>query len=253
MTPSSAVVACSTLVSELEQVAPEVPLRTIPQELHEFPANPPDDAAIEQAVTEAIDGFDDEGYDHIAVAYSRTNRGLAAVRAGTTPLFVSPFDDCIDLLRRDRTPKADGTYYLTRGWVDHGVDLYKLYRAYAGTLDELVASFHQAESIAGFDWHAGDRFTRLTAETPRPTEDALDRFFEELVGPFTDVVLVDTGTLTPFHQTYAEEFAAFLETYATADSVSVTVEPGTHRWLGDLVTGDESIPRIRPGDLIGDR
>lgn len=251
------VVACSTLYAELAAVAPSAPVQYVPQEHHEFPSNPPDDQAIATAVQDAVDTLDATGLDGIAVAYSRTNHGLGAVEARTAPLFVMTADDCVDLLRATDDPKADGVYYLTRGVIDRGIDARKLHRAYRGELEALIEAFEAAQAdddTLVVDWHHSDRIARLAETAPAPPA-SVDRFFEALLGSFTDVALVDTPTVTPFHRRYAERFARLVERYATnVDAVEVHTVGGTHHRLSSLVTGEATdCTVVPPGSAVGER
>lgn len=241
------IVACATLYAELRELVPETSIRFVPQELHELPADPPDDSAIHAAVQRRVDQFDDGSRPYIAVAYSRSNAGIGSVSAERTPLAVWRVDDCVSVyrFRRAGDAKEPGTYYLTRGWIDRGIDAYKLYLAHRGELDRLRGNFESAASRypdLSADWAGSDRLRRIS-EGPSST-DAVDAVFDDLLSFFDRVVLLDTGTLRPFHHDYAERFASFLDEFSTSETdVRTEVEPADMDLLEALCSGNQS--RIR--------
>lgn len=230
------VVACETLSVDVERIAPDADVRYVRQELHEFPVNVPLHDAIVEAVQSAVDELDAPDRDRIAVCYANGAGDLAGVQSEHAPLVVSRTADCVSTLlpreeyaRDDGDPKTFGTFYVTRGTIDRGVDSYKLYSAYAGTLEALVEEFEvAARDTPGMtvSWHDGDRFRRTAERDSHPSSGSLDAFFYEVVQYYDRVALLDTGALTPFHHEYARRVAAFIERLQAAhgDEGAVSVE-----------------------------
>jgi hypothetical protein len=212
------VVACEALYPLVERFAPQAPVRYLPAELHEFPVNVPVDTAIGDRVQSAVDDLDHPALEAIAVSYATSGAGLSGISSQHVPLLVSKADDCTaTVLPHDERDagenKAAGTFYLTRGWIDCGVDSYKLYKAYRGEIGDLVDRFEaarEADPALRVSWPDGDRFHRARQITPGSTG-TLDRFFHSVVQYYDRVTIVDTGDLHPIHHDYAEAVRSFIE------------------------------------------
>lgn len=211
------VVACEALYPAVERLVPDAAVRYVPPELHEFPANVPDERSLSAAVQARVDALDDPSLDRIAVCYAL---GGAELRSTHAPLVLSRADDCVSQLlgpgepTATGEPKAAGTYYLTRGWIDAAVDAYKLYRAYRGEADALLARFEAAAADhpdLRVSWADGEAYARAVAAADRVTAEQAGRSVHEIVGYYDRVALVDAGDLHDVHREYAESFRAFLE------------------------------------------
>ncbi|MDZ7702526.1 MAG: DUF1638 domain-containing protein [Halobacteriales archaeon] len=212
------IVACEALYALVERFAPHAPVRYLPAELHEFPVNVPLEDEIGRRVQAAIDELDEPGRETIVVSYAMaadTREGLTAEHAS---LRCAADADCTSTVLPDRVDaygenKAPRTWYLTRGWIDCGVDAYKLYRAYLGDLEGLVARFETAVAEhpdLRVGWPDGERFARAVDRPSPVAADRLDAFFRDVVGYYDRVVLVDTGDLHPLHHEYAEDVRRFV-------------------------------------------
>ncbi|HSH70451.1 MAG TPA: DUF1638 domain-containing protein, partial [Deferrisomatales bacterium] len=82
-----------------------------------------------------------QGFDRIVVGYGFCGKGLVGARAAEQPLVIPMVPDCIALLLgsaeryRELRAQEPGTYFLTRGWVEHGggpLDKAAAYRAALG-------------------------------------------------------------------------------------------------------------------------
>jgi hypothetical protein len=246
------VVACETLYSELNALAAELDLdldvRYVPQELHEFPVNVPQETAIADAVQSRIDDLDRPELDRIVVSYATSGGGIRGLVSEHAPLVVSTADDCISsfIYRTEDwsmgEPKEFGTYYLSRGWIDCGVDSYKLSKAYEGTDDELVARFEAAAADhpdMRVTWADGDLFATALEQRDLEGEQA-GRFFHKVLEYFRRVKLVDNDNLYDFHHEYAESFRAFVERlsaeHGDGHDVSLEVIDGDLHLLRSLLT-----------------
>ncbi|MFC7046126.1 DUF1638 domain-containing protein [Halobacteriaceae archaeon GCM10025711] len=163
--------------------------------------------------------------------------------ADRTPLFVSRADDCISLFTHRveqwtmGEPKAFGTYYLTRGWIDAGVDSYKLYRAYRGEEAALLDWFDRAASRhpdLRVTWPDGDRYAAALERGYELSPDLVGRFFHEVVQYYERVKLVDTGRLYEFHHEYAATVRSFVEDLSAEHGDGHTVDL-------QVIDGDRSL------------
>jgi hypothetical protein len=214
------VVACEALYSEVERICPDARVEYVPQELHEFPTSVPRTADIEERLRTAIDRLDSPDLDRIVVVYANHDGSIGDPRPVQTPVVLSRPEDCVSLflpggeLTETGERKEFGTYYLTRGVIDCGVDSYKLYTAYRGRTDELVAEFEAARDAhpdLRVTWADGERFGAAVDRQRSPSGGGVDRFFHEILQYYERVELVDTGGLYEHHHEYAETFRAFVE------------------------------------------
>jgi hypothetical protein len=214
------VVACEALYSEVERICPDARIKYVPQGLHEFPTNVPLTADIEERLRTAIDRLDSPDLDRIVVVYANHGGDVGDPRPVRTPVLLSRPEDCVSLFLpgSDATETGErkefGTYYLTRGVIDCGVDSYKLYAAYRGRTDELVAEFEEARKShpdLRVTWADGERFDAAVDRQRSLSEETVGRFFHEILQYYERVKLVDTGGLYEHHHEYAETFRAFVE------------------------------------------
>jgi len=250
------VVACGALYRDVESLlAPldtEADVRYVPQELHEFPVNVAVERDIAAAVQSRIDALDRPETDRIVLTYARSG-GVAGVAAESTPLVVSTADDCIATFVHSvepwamGEPKEFGTYYLSAGLIDRGVDSYKLYSGFVGEDDALLARFERAvadDPAMCVDWHDGDVFARALETRALDAEQA-GRFFHQVLRYYERVKLIDTGHLRPFHREYAESFRAFVADlsaeHGDGHDVTLTTIDGDLSLLRTLLT-------TRPGE-----
>lgn len=212
------IVACEGLYNLVQRYRPDAAVEYVPAELHEFPVNVPLDATIVDRIQTAIDTLDTPDRDRIVVSYAlddAENR-LSSAHA---PLVIADEIDCISTVLPDTVEafgenKAPGTLYLTRGWIDCGVDSYKLYRAYRDDLEGLIAEFEGAAERhpdLRYTWHRGDRFRRAITQASPSSGDLADEFFRSVVEHYHRVALVDTGDLYEVHHGYARRTRRFIE------------------------------------------
>lgn len=240
-------VACETLYPEIEAIRPDADVRYVPQEYHEFPVSDPLDAEISARVQAAVDDLDGPDRDRIVVIYATTSDGLRGVESTHAPLVVSRAGDCISIFTRDGDPastgdpKAAGTYYLTRGWVDCAVDSYKLYMAYRGDEADLLDRFERAAGDRRVTWADGDRYRQAVEQGQSMSGEVVGRFFHEVVQYYDRVELLDTGHLRDFDREYAERFRSFVQ--------SLRTEHGDGGFV-DLAVTDGNLSVLRA--LLGD-
>lgn len=265
MTATPGVVACSTLYAELGAFDADAVCRFVPQELHESPMDPGDPAAARDRVQAAVDGLSGDDRPHVAVAYARSEDDLVGVTAREVPLVVWRVGDCVDaLLGADGPgdPKEPGTFYLTRGSIDRGVDPFKLYLAYRGEAEGLVDWFDsRVGDTAGIEvtWHRGGRMRRAIEAGAVGDIEAVRDAFRRQLSYYDRVALVDTDTLEPVHRAYARRFVGFLADVLgdggdrpTIDLGEVPGDPSIlESMLGWPGTDDVGLEVVGPGDRVG--
>ena len=116
------VIACSVMKDELKALSPAgVQLEFMDIALHRTPLTMPH--RIQEKIHQA-----DSGIDYIVLGYGLCGNGVLGVRAEKQPLVVPLAHDCIGIFlgssraRHREQDKAPGTYYLTRGWIDEGIN-----------------------------------------------------------------------------------------------------------------------------------
>ncbi len=243
------VVACEALYNLIERMAPAATIRYIPAELHEFPVNVPVESDIRDRVHAAVTGLVDAGCDPIVVSYAMNPDTKRHLRSMDDAVVVSDAADCISTVLPEGSShfgenKSPHSLYLTRGWIDCGVDGYKLYRAYRDDLDDLLHSFDEAAARHDdlrVTWHTGDRFNQARLNRLGTSDELVDRFFHEVVAYYDRVVLVDTGDLYAVHRNYAESVRSFIARLRQAegdgDSVTLTTLETDMSGLRSLLEG----------------
>lgn len=239
------IVACETLYAELRRLVPDATVRYVPQEYHEFPVNVPRDDEITAVVDGHLTELEAADVDRIAILYDAADETLSGIRSPTVPVFVSRAGDCVSVFLHGSEPvvagerKARRTYYLTRGWIDRGVDAHKLYRGFLGTGTELEDWFDRAvadHEDVRITWPDTDAYARAVERGEGMSREAIGRFFHDVGGYYRRVRLVDTGTCHDVHREYAEAFRSFLEELSAEYGDGHDVEL-------DVVDGDGSVLR----------
>ena len=119
------IIACKTLVDEVESLRGSVQVDYCDGFLHDTPEK------LRQTLNERIAATPGEGT--ILLAYGRCSNGTAGLVAGAHRLVLPAVDDCIALLLGSRRAYKrefaahPGTYYYTRGWVEELEDPYREY------------------------------------------------------------------------------------------------------------------------------
>lgn len=257
------IVACETLYPEIPSLAPASAVRYVPQWYHEFPIHTPESDRANEILQEQIDALEEAGVDRILVIY-HDSAALTGLRSESVPLFVYRGRDCIEL-QLTGEPNGPGgerkqgaTYYLTRGWIDVAVDSYKVYKAYAGELEELIGAFEEAQaSIPGMrvSWPRSEMIQQAAtrSEQMRSEPAALLR---NVIGSYRHLTLVDTGHLKPFHEQYAEWFRTFLGEIVPEVGqrpVEIEVLDGDIAELQQIISSPASLPQtvvLEPGEPV---
>ncbi|MDR5672057.1 DUF1638 family protein [Halalkaliarchaeum sp. AArc-CO] len=254
---SLGIVACETLYAELEQIAPDATVRYVPQEYHEFPVNVPRNAEITELIDRYVRELEDAGVDRILLLYDADDEALSGIQTRQVPLFRSRAGDCVSVFLHGIEPlefgerKASGTYYLTRGWIDRGLDAHKLYRGFLGEGEQLIEQFDRANAEPDelrISWPDTGGFERAVERGQGMSREAIGRFFHDVVGFYDRVVLTDTGTCLEFHREYAESFRTFVAElsaeHGDGHDVTLSIVDGDTSVLESLVDPDEDTEHL---------
>jgi hypothetical protein len=248
------IVACETLYPELPGIDPDAATAYVPQWYHEYPIHAPESERAHELLQAAIDDLEAQGVDQVIVIY-HDPAALEGLQTESVPLHVYRGRDCIELHLTDGPSgpggerKQGATYYLTRGWIDVAVDSYKVYNAYAGTLDELVAQFEDAEREnpdMRVSWPEAEKIQQAAARSETMATDPA-KLLRKVIDSYRNVVLVDTGLLHPFHHEYAADFQTFLANLGPEPEpreVSLTVASGTTEHLEAILTAPDAVPEV---------
>lgn len=256
------VVACETYYPEFWAADAPVCVEYVPQWLHEFPIHPPDSAAIHREIQDRIDRLESKEVDAVLILYHDLD-GIQGLTTTNVPLLVSRGGDCIDFLLPDQSrdrygeAKSTHTYYLTRGWIDVGLDFYKVYMAYAGKLDSLISRFKTAQRAhpdMRVSWPNSGRIKQAEKRSEGMRTDP-GAFLGQVVGGYHQVLLIDTGQLHPFHHEYAETFRSFINSFEEGEASDVTlrvIDGTTERFrkLIDRPTSDPDVWKFDPGEAV---
>src|SRR3989304_136150 len=104
------------------------------QQLH----NTPD--IMRKRLQEEIDKID-ENYKNIILGYGLCSNGVAGLISKKHKIIIPKVDDCISLFLGSREryleefKKDPATYYLCKGWIEHGGDPYRGYLIWTGQED----------------------------------------------------------------------------------------------------------------------
>jgi len=178
-------------------------------------------------IQEKIDELEKrEDFAYIILAYGYCSGGVEGLKTKLAKLVVPKIHDCIPLLLGETTEEIankaknetianfknnrDKTYYLSRGWIDCGGDVYKQYLHLTNNMQDWIdrfADFQKKNKQAVVDWQNNDsyHFRRKYSE-----EDAEFISFECLKG-YEMVTLIDNDNLAPIHRDYAKEKFDFVD------------------------------------------
>ena len=252
------IVACETLYPDLPRLAPDAAIRYVPQWYHEFPINAPSPDRAHEALQAEIDALEATGVDRVIVVYHEP-AALPGLQAESVPLLVYDGRDCIELQLAGAPTgpggecKEPGAYYLTRGWIDVGVDSYKVYTAYAGELTALESKFLAAkreQQEMRVSWPKSETISRAADRSEVIGTDPA-AMLRTVMDSYREVRLLDTGRLFPFHHEYAETFRRFLAETVPEEGtreVSLSVRDGELDALESIVTAPESTDEVRSVD-----
>lgn len=124
------VLACSTIRQELEKAAREAgcnfPFIWVESGMHLVPNN------LRRRLQEELDRI--SGVERVLLAFGFCGHAVVGLKVNGFELVMPRVDDCITLLlgsmeNRERCTRDGGTYFLTRGWLEDEVNIWKEYQA----------------------------------------------------------------------------------------------------------------------------
>lgn len=125
----TAILACKTLSHEVEKVCElfkiEYPIYWVESGLHNYPEK------LHKCIQDEIDKLQE--YDRIILTFGLCGNSLTGVKSRNLEIIMPKVDDCISLLlgsvdeRRKHSGK-NGTYFLTKGWIDGERNLWVEYQ-----------------------------------------------------------------------------------------------------------------------------
>jgi hypothetical protein len=134
------IIACMTVAEELEGLVPEG-TETVFMEfgLHDYPDR------LTKRVQEEVDRTN--GVDTILLGYGLCSMSILGVHSDRHRLVIPRTHDCIGIFLgsgkkyKEQAFSNPGTYYLTKGWINHGGDPYKMYNKWKQEYGEKRAKF----------------------------------------------------------------------------------------------------------------
>ena len=206
------VIACQVVIEEMLPLLPQgVDYEILDFGLHVNPDK------LKKTLQEKINASNN-GKGTILLGYGLCSRAVVGLRSETCSLVVPRVDDCISIFlgSRDdylRQMKAEpGTYYLTKGWIETG--------------DDLFGSYHQMVERYG----------------PEQTE----RLIKRMLQNYTRLVLINTGKYQIEHyREYSKQMASRYDLRFEEISGSPTL-------VDKMVNGpwDEDFVVVPPGQVI---
>jgi hypothetical protein len=207
------IIACRTIADELElarrETGCDLLVRWVDSGLH----NRPDRlrTALQQALDEVT------GTERVLMAFGFCGNAVVGLATGDFELVVPRVDDCISLMlgsttRRQAISDEKGTYFLTRGYLEHESNIWSEYQAFAAKRGKALA----------------------------------DSIYATLLEHYRRLGIIDTGAyeLEPF----VECTGPIAETF----HLEREVLPGTTRYLQKLLTGpwDDEFIVVGPRSVV---
>lgn len=160
MTKRYKLIACMTVADELDGSLPEG-TETVFLEfgLHSFPDK------LKLTLQEEIDRT--EGVDAILLGYGLCSMATLGLKSPNYTLVIPRVHDCIGIFLgsnrryKEEIEQAPGTYYLTKGWIEHGGDPWKVYEKWKEEHGERMADLLYKKTMHNYTRLA---FIRTTDE-----------------------------------------------------------------------------------------
>lgn len=177
---------------------------------------------LHKRLQELIDQSQDQGYDLIVLTFSRCSNAVVGLHSPQVPLLMPRTHDCISLLlgsteRQTKLQKENpGTYYFSRGWLDHGRTPYEEYQEYT------------------------DRYGKEQA----------DMLIEMLYGAYNKAIFIRTlgDNDLDIYRKKVQEIADFFRW-------SVEEEEGDLQLLTDVINGkvEAETVYVKPGQIVNEK
>ncbi|MCK8823972.1 DUF1638 domain-containing protein [Fuchsiella alkaliacetigena] len=201
-----AIIACEVLYEEILTLSAdkEINIEFLPQGIHDLP-NQEEMRAVIQAKIDELEA--QKNYDYLLLGYGFCSGGVEGLSTKRATLVIPFVHDCIPLLLGDQEAQGNiensNTFYLSRGWIDCGGDVFKEHLFLTDNTEVWLNKFlehQQQENSTRVSWHQKERYQH---QKTYPEETAKYISFECLKG-YQSITLIDNDNLAPIHHQYAE-------------------------------------------------
>jgi hypothetical protein len=212
-----ALVICESLAPEVEGIAPpDVEMRVMDFGLHNYPQK------LNQQLRQVVAELDaTQQFQVILLGYGHCSGGVVGLKSKTARIVVPRTDDCIavflgsrELCERERK-KEPGTFYLTKGWIEHKEDPLSVYMG-------------EHESTKRYD----KKLAQWCAK--------------EIMRNYKRIALIDTGAYD------LEKYVDYGRKTAEVFGLEFEIIPGSLEFLKKLLYGpwDDDFVIVEPGQEI---
>ena len=181
---SKKIIVCETIIKEmLPLLPPDMEYQTVESGLHLRP----------EKLRAALQTFIDESdAGAIILGYGLCSMAVVGLKSGHSKLVVPRLDDCIALFLgsqkryREQLSKEPGTYYLSKGWIDAGVNLIEEFKVMEERYGKKRADMVKKRMLQHYTRLAfidmGYQDQEYYREFSRRAADELELFYEEIEG-----------------------------------------------------------------------
>jgi hypothetical protein len=178
------IIVCETIIKEmLPLLPPDMEYQTVESGLHLRP----------ETLRAALQTFIDESeVQTIILGYGLCSMAVVGLKSDHGTLVVPRLDDCIALFLgsqkryREQLSKEPGTYYLSKGWIDAGVNLIEEFKVMEDRHGKKRADVVKKRMLQHYTRLAfidmGYRDQEYYREFSRRAADELELFYEEIKG-----------------------------------------------------------------------
>lgn len=180
------IIVCDTIIKEmLSLLPPEMEYQTVESGLHLRPEK------LRIALQEFVDETPAD-IETIILGYGLCSMAVVGLKSGQSTLVVPRLDDCIALFLgsqekyREQLRKEPGTYYLSKGWIDAGVNLVDEFKSVEERYGKKRADMVKKRMLQHYTRLAyidmGHRGREHYREISRRSADELELHYEEIRG-----------------------------------------------------------------------
>ena len=181
---SKKIIVCETIIKEmLPLLPPDMEYQTVESGLHLRP----------EKLRAALQTFIDESdAGAIILGYGLCSMAVVGLKSDHSKLVVPRLDDCIALFLgsqkryREQLSKEPGTYYLSKGWIDAGVNLIEEFKVMEERYGKKRADMVKKRMLQHYTRLAfidmGYQDQEYYREFSRRAADELELFYEEING-----------------------------------------------------------------------
>ncbi|MFC2070884.1 DUF1638 domain-containing protein [Chloroflexota bacterium] len=179
------IIACMTIAEELEGMIPDGTESAFMEfGLHSYPEK------LKERVQEEIDRTN--GVDAILLGYGLCAMSILGLTSPKHRLVIPRMHDCIGIFLgsgrkyREQVYSNPGTYYLTKGWINHGGDPYKVFKKWQQDFGAARAKLLLDKTIGNYTRLAyietGQEDQKNYIDYAQMAAEKLDLKFEKLKG-----------------------------------------------------------------------